>query len=98
MTSDVTPKLAKCPQKGAANPKIVQNSVRASCLALLSDAACCAIEVMPAVTYAIAACTTLIHARATKHDTATEHVTHRAYIRRTRYTTSQLYSDALLGG
>jgi len=37
MTSDFVPKLAKYP-KGAANPKIVQNSVRAYCLALLSDA------------------------------------------------------------
>ena len=39
MTSDFAPELAKYP-KGAANPKIVQNSVPAYCLALLSDAAC----------------------------------------------------------
>ena len=39
-TSDFAPELAKYPQKGAAVPKIVQNSVRAYCLALLSDAAC----------------------------------------------------------
>ena len=39
MTSDFAPELAKQP-KGSPKPKIVQNSVRAYCLALLSDAAC----------------------------------------------------------
>jgi len=42
MTSDFAPEVAKINSPNEApNSKIVQNSVRAYCLALLSDAACC---------------------------------------------------------
>jgi len=40
MTSDFAQEVAKYPPKVDPNPKIAQNSVRAYCLALSSDAAC----------------------------------------------------------